>query len=241
MTVSMLTTRLSSVITGCGGNETTCSRRSISGRTPVDERDDEREPRRQRAVVAAEPLHDPACACGTIRTVRREGEQRRTATTASATMQSDHAELLYSYTSAVAPSIFVDLDLRARLDHLVGHERARATTPRRRCDAPAVIVDALKHDARAPLRAPPCRCGSRPACAGAFGRSAAAPRATRPRPTANTISCSHDGGAECRGDGGDARGERDRAEEEEAGREDLAYREQDSRNDPHEPAPRLRS
>src|SRR5436305_1405363 len=33
MTESMLTTRLSSVITGCGGNETTCSRRSSSGRT----------------------------------------------------------------------------------------------------------------------------------------------------------------------------------------------------------------
>ena len=33
MTVSMLITRLSSVITGCGGNETTVSRRSISGFT----------------------------------------------------------------------------------------------------------------------------------------------------------------------------------------------------------------
>jgi hypothetical protein len=31
MTVSMPTTRLSSVMTGCGGNATTCSRRSISG------------------------------------------------------------------------------------------------------------------------------------------------------------------------------------------------------------------
>jgi hypothetical protein len=33
MTESMLTTRLSSVITGCGGKETTCSRMSISGRS----------------------------------------------------------------------------------------------------------------------------------------------------------------------------------------------------------------
>ena len=31
MTESMLTTRLSSVMTGWGGKETTCSRRSISG------------------------------------------------------------------------------------------------------------------------------------------------------------------------------------------------------------------
>ncbi len=33
MTESIETVRLSSVITGCGGNETTCSRRSISGLT----------------------------------------------------------------------------------------------------------------------------------------------------------------------------------------------------------------
>jgi hypothetical protein len=33
MTVSMPTTRLSSVITGWGGKETTCSRRSMSGLT----------------------------------------------------------------------------------------------------------------------------------------------------------------------------------------------------------------
>jgi len=33
MTVSIPTTRLSSVMTGCGGNATTCSRRSISGFT----------------------------------------------------------------------------------------------------------------------------------------------------------------------------------------------------------------
>src|SRR5947209_6028271 len=32
MTVSMLTTRLSDVITGCGGNDTTCSRRSTVAR-----------------------------------------------------------------------------------------------------------------------------------------------------------------------------------------------------------------
>ena len=58
MTVSIWITRLSSVITGCGGNETTCSRRSISGLHAVDVRDDEREPGVERAVVAAEPLDD---------------------------------------------------------------------------------------------------------------------------------------------------------------------------------------
>ena len=33
MTVSMLTTRLSDVMTGCGGKVTTCSRRSMLART----------------------------------------------------------------------------------------------------------------------------------------------------------------------------------------------------------------
>ena len=59
MTVSMLTTRLSSVITGCGGNETTVSRRSISGFTRSTYGHDERQAGVERAVVAAEPLHDP--------------------------------------------------------------------------------------------------------------------------------------------------------------------------------------
>src|ERR671919_55958 len=37
MTVSMLMTRLSSVMTGCGGKEKTCSRRAISGLTRAKE------------------------------------------------------------------------------------------------------------------------------------------------------------------------------------------------------------
>ena len=62
MTVSIETTRLSSVITGCGGNETTCSRRSISGRSRSTNGTSDREPGRERALVAAEPLDD-ARAC----------------------------------------------------------------------------------------------------------------------------------------------------------------------------------
>src|SRR4051795_1237651 len=90
MTVSMPTTRLSSVMTGCGGNETTCSRRSISGftraphRTPrgrarapgrrdgqvdqrldaVHERDHEGQARVQRALEAAEALDDAGAGLG---------------------------------------------------------------------------------------------------------------------------------------------------------------------------------
>ena len=50
MTESIETTRLSSVITGWGWKVTACSRRSISGRSTVDERDDDREPGVQRAA-----------------------------------------------------------------------------------------------------------------------------------------------------------------------------------------------
>src|SRR3954447_5226240 len=68
MTVSMPTTRLSSVITGCGGKETTCSRRSISGFT-----------RSTNGTISASPGSSvrwkrpsrsttPARACGTMRT-----------------------------------------------------------------------------------------------------------------------------------------------------------------------------
>src|SRR3954470_13037881 len=75
MTESMLTTRLSSVITGCGGNETTCSRRSRSGRTAstngttmgrpgVGERDDHGQAGRERARVAAEALDDAGTGLG---------------------------------------------------------------------------------------------------------------------------------------------------------------------------------
>ena len=56
MTVSMLTTRLSSVITGCGGNETTCSRRSISGRSRSTNGTTSARPGVSVRLVAAEPL-----------------------------------------------------------------------------------------------------------------------------------------------------------------------------------------
>src|SRR5215212_3320502 len=68
MTVSIWTTRLSSVITGCGGKDTTCSRRSIRGLT-----------RSTKGTISASPGSSvrwkrprrsttPARACGTIRT-----------------------------------------------------------------------------------------------------------------------------------------------------------------------------
>ena len=95
MTVSMLTTRLSSVITGCGSNETTCSRRSISCRT-----------RSTNGITIASPGErvvwyrpsrstTPACACGTTLIVRQSVNSTRNATTSN-TMSGSHPKPLYS-------------------------------------------------------------------------------------------------------------------------------------------------
>src|SRR3954470_10465479 len=84
MTVSIPTTRLSSVITGCGGKETTCSRRSSSGLTrstngtiSVRPGSSVREERPSRSTI-------PARACGTIRTPDAATMNRNTARTISA-------------------------------------------------------------------------------------------------------------------------------------------------------------
>ena len=58
MTVSMLTTRLSEVITGCGGNDTTCSRRSTPARTRSTNGMSRCRPASSVRVVAPEALDD---------------------------------------------------------------------------------------------------------------------------------------------------------------------------------------
>ena len=58
MTTSIEIVTLSSVITGCGGNVTTCSRMSTNGAQVIEERQQHVQARRQRAAVAAEPLDD---------------------------------------------------------------------------------------------------------------------------------------------------------------------------------------
>src|SRR3954466_1300796 len=84
MTVSMPTTRLSSVMTGCGGKLTTCSRRSINGRMRstngtrmVGPGGHARWKRPSRSMI-------PAVACGTMRTVRMTVMRTKTAITATA-------------------------------------------------------------------------------------------------------------------------------------------------------------
>src|SRR3954470_13843349 len=118
MTVSMPTTRLSSVMTGCGGKETTCSRRSISGLTratkgtiSVSPGSRWREWRRSGSTI-------PARACGTIRTP------------AAATMKTNRARMIRTIRPAVMRSLsfahergrapdLEHLDAGSRLDDLV--------------------------------------------------------------------------------------------------------------------------
>src|SRR5450759_3397569 len=69
MTVSMLTTRLSDVITGCGGNDTTCSRRSTLARTlSTNGTRKWRPPSRVRENLPSLSMISDVC-CWTIRTV----------------------------------------------------------------------------------------------------------------------------------------------------------------------------
>ena len=83
-----------------------------------------------------------------------------------------------------------DLDLRARLEHLVGHVRARR--PLLAADAHAAARAGRRAAARrrARPRARRCRCEARQACAGARARAGAARRATRADAATKTTSCS---------------------------------------------------
>src|SRR4051812_17634981 len=69
MTVSIETTRLSSVITGCGGKLTTCSRRSIRERTRSTKGGITLRPAVRVSLYLPNRSTMPARACGTMRTV----------------------------------------------------------------------------------------------------------------------------------------------------------------------------
>src|SRR3954471_17009041 len=152
MTVSMPTTRLSSVITGCGGKETTCSRRSISGLT-----------RSTNGTISARPGSSvrwkrpsrsttPARACGTIRTPMPAMTSTKTRTTISAMMPPD-IWLLFGHERDRAP----DLDYLyalPRLEDLVLVEAARAPVLPVELDDAAVLRRALE-DQGLPADEPP--------------------------------------------------------------------------------------
>src|SRR3954469_15702359 len=141
MTVSMLTTRLSSVITGCGGNETTCSRRSISGRT-----------RSMNGTISAKPgvsvrlerrsrSTTRARACGTMR-IERESVATTNAATTRMTISATTGAPSCSFVDERRCALdLCDFDARAGLEDLVRHERARRPLLAAEADAAAVVVD----------------------------------------------------------------------------------------------------
>src|SRR6266540_4826772 len=144
MTVSMFTTRLSSVMTGCGANETTCSRRSIlsrmrstNGTTSVSPGVSVRLYRPRRSTT-------PARACGMMRTVRASTKSTKSATTAS-TISVVTTGLLFVDERRRALDLD-DLGARTRLEHLVLHVRPSRPLLAADANAPAVQVDALDHE-----------------------------------------------------------------------------------------------
>ncbi len=175
------------MITGCGGNDTTCSRRSISGRSRSTNGTRIVSPAFERPRVAAEPLDDAGAR------LRHDPDRPRTATRTT-----NAARRRARSCGAIAHLLLVDERGRALdLGDLDARRRARApaprstrgpTTPRRRSDPPAVRVDALDDtsacaptSAAVPVRmlAGMRRCGARPA---------AGSRADASEATMNTIS-----------------------------------------------------
>src|SRR6476661_7661008 len=149
MTVSIPTTRLSSVMTGCGGNETTCSRRSISGLT-----------RSMNGTISASPGSSvrwkrprrsttPARACGTIRTPDAATNSTNTRMTSSAITPPAISTPSFGHERRGAPDLD-HLDALARLVHPVGLERARRPVLALELDGPVVLVGRLEHHGLAP-------------------------------------------------------------------------------------------
>src|SRR3954453_5393399 len=134
MTVSIDTTRLSSVMTGCGGNDTTCSRRSIMYRTRSTNGTTTLRPAGRLALYFPNRSTIPARACGTMRTVLASTATTKTTTRISTTS----AGCMVS--SFSVPST----NLRVETRYLV-HERCRAldlqyVDPRARFDDQVLVV-----------------------------------------------------------------------------------------------------
>src|SRR6201999_693545 len=136
MTVSIPTTRLSSVITGWGGNETTCSRRSINGFTrsmngmiSVKPGSSVREKRPRRSTT-------PARACGTIRTP------------AAATMNTNRARTIRTIRPAVmrSPSFAHERCRAPYLEHLHARPRLERLVLVVRAGGPDLAVQAHAAD-----------------------------------------------------------------------------------------------
>src|SRR6266545_4936904 len=144
MTESMLTTRLSSVITGCGSNDITCSRRSSSGRT-----------RSMNGITIASPgvnvreyrprrSTTPARAWGITRTVFASMSSTNSAMTAR-TIRAATRTLLFDDEGGRTLDLD-DVDTRALLEDLPLEVRARRPLLTADADAASIGVDATQHD-----------------------------------------------------------------------------------------------
>src|SRR3954453_9426965 len=145
MTVSMPTTRLSSVMTGCGGNETTCSRRSIRGFK-----------RSTNGMISASPGSSvrwkrprrsttPARACGTIRTPAAETTSTKIRMTIRAMTPAVMGCSSFSYERRGALDLD-DLDAGARLEDAAVLERPGAPVLALELDHAGVLGGGLEHE-----------------------------------------------------------------------------------------------
>ena len=135
MTVSMLTTRLSSVITGCGSNDTACSRMSCSCRSRSTNGITIASPGRERARVPAESLDDsgPCLRDHADRLRQRdEDEEHDDCEHDQCCQRSAHCGLLFGHEGG-CPLDLDDIDARCLLRPPDRRGRCAPTTPRRRC------------------------------------------------------------------------------------------------------------
>src|ERR671935_2568089 len=142
MTVSMLTTRLSSVITGCGSKDTTCSRRSTISRMRSMKGTPTGRPGLSSRLSRPSRSTTPARACGTTRIVRASTSRTKTATT-SKTINATTTDLLLIDERSRALDLR-NFDLRAGLEHLAVHVRTRGPFLAADADATAAPVHALQ-------------------------------------------------------------------------------------------------
>src|SRR5437763_688667 len=148
----MFTTRLSSVITGCGSNETTCSRRSTMSRIRSTNGTTIVRPGLSVRLYRPSRSTTPARACGTIRIVRARTISTNTTTT-SKTINAITANLRLVHERGRAPDLG-HLDLRAGLEDEVVDVRPGRPLLAADPHAAPVRVDAL-HDGC--FRADECR------------------------------------------------------------------------------------
>src|SRR3954452_1743108 len=236
MTVSMPTTRLSSVITGCGGDETTCSRRSISGLTRSTNGTTSARPGSSVRWKRPRRSTTPARAWGTIRTPDAATNSTNRKITIRAITPPDTRHSSFGHERRGAPDLD-HLNPLARLEDPLVVERARAPVLTLELDGPAVLVGALEHDRVA---------ADEPRGAGAQLRREAPVRARERAQAEEQDDGDGDGGEHARrhpeaGEAhhrGDERPDRERRQEE-AHRGRLARGEDDGRDQPIHPVVHL--